>query len=572
MRILLMGSPNVGKSAIFSRLTGTHVVASNYAGTTVEFTRGKLKYGDESAELIDVPGAYTLEPTNRAEEVAVRMLEEGDLVVNVVDATNLERCLSFTLELLRTGKPMIVVLNMWDEALEHGVEIDVEALERELGVPVVPTCAISGEGVRNLVDKLPEAGPGMTDYQGVDIWHMIGEIVGKVQKLRHKHPSFSQKLSHATVHPVIGPFVAVLVLLLSFGFVAYIGDWLHEEVMDEAFEFVWLPVVEWLSAVLGGTGFAHDILVGTLIEDRIDFEQSFGLLTTGLFIPIAVVLPFIFCFYLILSLLEDIGYLPRLGVLIDTVMHRMGLHGLSVVPMLLGLGCNVPGAMAGRVLETRKERFIALTLLSICVPCMAQLAMIAGLLGHAGVIGFGTVFITLLFLWVLLGVGMKFFLHGETPEILVDIPPYRFPYWKALAKKVYMRMHGFIKEALPYVLLGVFIVNIMYTLGVIAFLNRLFAPVITTLFSLPGEAVGALVVGFLRKDVAVGMLLPLGLDLRQLIVASVVLIIYFPCVATFVVIFKEMGVKDMLKSTMIMLTVAVFVGTGLNFILQAAGL
>ncbi len=572
MRILLMGSPNVGKSAIFSRLTGTHVVASNYPGTTVEFTRGHLKMGEETAELIDVPGAYTLEPTNRAEEVAVEMVDEGDVIVNVVDATNLERNLYLTLQLLQTGKPMVVALNMWDEALEHGINIDAEDLEKHLGVPVIPTCAISGEGVKSLTDRLEEADQGDLKVVSEDIWQRIGEIIEDVQHIEYRHPTFRQVLSHATVHPLIGPFIAMLVLFLSFFFVIHTGEWLIGNVMEPAFELAWEPVTVWISAALGGEGFIHGVLIGDLIEGEIDMENSFGLLTTGLFIPIAVILPFIFCFYFILSLLEDIGYLPRLGVLIDTLMHRMGLHGLSIVPMMLGLGCNVPGAMAGRILETRKERFIALTLVSICVPCMAQIAMVAGLLGDAGITGLAVVFMTLLILWVALGVSMKYFLKGETPEILVDIPPYRLPYWKSLVKKVYMRMKGFVREALPYVLLGVFLVQLLYTLGIIALLDRAFTPVVQTLFGLPGTAVGPLIVGFLRKDVAVGMLAPLGLNTRQLIVASVILVIYFPCAATFVVLFKELGIRDLLKASGVMIVVVTVVGTGLNALLRIAGL
>lgn len=572
LRVLLMGNPNVGKSVIFSRLTGTHIVASNYAGTTVEFTKGRVRLGDRSGEIIDVPGTYSLEPTNKAEEAAVRMIEEGDIIINVIDATNLERSLNLTVQLLQSGKPVIAALNLWDEVVEHGIEIDVEALEEELGVPVVPVCAISGEGIKALIDRIHEAAPGKLKLDKSGIWHKVGSIVEKTQKIHHRHPTIKQELEHATVHPLIGPFIAAIILFLSFAFVAYVGEWLVEEVMERAFEILWLPAAQHISEILGGEGFIHYILIGTLIEGEIDFEQSFGLLTTGLFIPIAVVLPFIFCFYFILSFLEDTGYLPRLGTLVDTLMHRMGLHGFSIVPMMLGLGCNVPGALAGRVLETRKERFIVSTLLAICIPCMAQIAMVMGLLGPAGVTGIAVVFITLAVLWMALGALMKLFLKGETPEILLEIPPYRLPYLKGLFKKVYMRMRGFIKEALPYVLLGVFIVNLLYTFGVIDFLSRAAGPAVTKLFGLPGEAVGALIVGFLRKDVAVGMLAPLGLALPQMIVASVVLIVYFPCAATFVVLFKEMGFKDLLKATAIMITTALAAGSGLNFILRAAGM
>lgn len=573
MHVLLMGNPNVGKSAIFTRLTGTHVLASNYSGTTVEYTRGVLKSLGESSELIDAPGAFSLEPANRAEKVAVEMLDEGDLIINVIDATNLERNLYLTLQLLQTGKPVILVLNMWDEVLEQGIEIDTEKLENELGIPVVTTCAIDGEGISVLTNRLDEARAGTLDpKQPKDLWETAGQIVKKTERLPGKLPNTWQKFALSSVHPLAGPFIAALVLLLSFSFVAWFGDWLSEDIMEQLFTFLWLPVVNGTSALLGGEGVIHNILIGGLIDGRIDFEQSFGLLTTGLFIPIAVVLPFIFSFYLVLSLLEDVGYLPRLGVLVDTVMRRMGVHGLSIVPMMLGLGCNVPGAMSCRILETKKERFISATLMSICVPCMAQQAMVIGLLGPAGLTGIVIVYSSLIILWVVVGVVMNFFVKGETPEMLIDLPPYRFPYWKSLWKKVYMRMSGFIKNALPYVLLGVFIVNILYTFGLFEYLSRIFAPLLSTLFGLPGEAIGALLIGFLRKDVAVGMLAPLGMDAGQLIVASFVLMIYFPCIATFVVLFKELGTRDLLKSMLIMLVVVLTAGSGLHLLIQLAGL
>lgn len=570
--VLLMGNPNVGKSAVFSRLTGAHVIASNYPGTTVGFTEGRLQLDGRACRVVDVPGTYTLEPDSRAEEVAVKMLQDGDVIVNVVDSTNLERNLNLTVQLLKRRVPLVVALNMWDEALEHGIEIDVERLSEILGVPVVPTCAISGEGMRTLKENLMEARPSDFDYDEGQRWCAIGEIVEKVQRVEDRHPTFRQELSHATVHPIIGPVFALCVLAASFEVVRFVGEGLIGYVADPLFETFWVPLMERLSALLGGSGLLHTLLIGTLVDGAVSLDQSFGVLTTGLYIPLAAVLPYVFSFYLVLSILEDSGYLPRLGVLVDNVMHRVGLHGLSVVPMMLGLGCNVPGALGLRVLETPKERFIGATLLAICVPCMAQIAMIAGLLGEYGASGFLPVFGTLFLLWVVLGMAMKRFTRGTTPEILVDIPPYRLPYWPGLLKKLYMRMRGFIKEAIPYVLLGVVFVNLLYALGVIGQLSRVFEPLVTHLLGLPAEAVGALIVGFLRKDVAVGMLAPLGLSLRQLIVACVVLAAYFPCAATFIMLFRELGWRDMLKSAAIMIVVAFSVGGLLNFVMAGLGL
>ncbi len=571
MRVLLLGNPNVGKRAIFSRLTGSHVVVSNYAGTTVEYTSGTLRTGNSELQVIDVPGTFALEPTNRAEAVASEMIADGDVAVNVLDATNLERGLYLTLQLLLTGKPVVVALNMWDEAHKAGISIDTGKLEEKLGVPVIATCALTGEGIPLLKSRLTEARSStLVSENGASLWDKAAEISREIQQRPGPRTTFRDKLDHATVHPVYGPLFALFILLLSFGFVAYFGDFLHE-ILEDVFSFVWLPVAVWISGLLGGGGMLHDILVGGLIDGEIHFEESFGLLTTGLFIPLAVVLPYIFSFYLVLSLLEDVGYLPRLGVVVDAFMQRLGIHGLSIVPMMLGIGCNVPGVMAGRMLETRKERFIVATLIAIVVPCMAQQAMVIGLLGQAGIAGLAIVYGTLFLLWIVTGWIMNLFIKGESPEMLIDLPVYRMPYWESLWKKIYMRMNGFIRGALPYVLLGVFVVNIFYTLGIIDYISRAFAPVITGLFGLPGEAGGALIIGFLRKDVAVGMLAPLGLELNQLIVASVVLMVYFPCIATFVVLFKEIGLLDLLKLIAIMILVVVVTGGGLHLLLQQTG-
>ena len=604
MRILLMGNPNVGKSALFSRLTGSDVVISNYSGTTVEYSGGSLSFGDEPAELIDVPGTFSLNPANKAEKAAVQMLDEADLIINVADATHLERNLYLTLQLLRQNRPLLLVLNMWDDSVKQNITTDLPRLEAMLGIPVVATCAVDGRGIETLKQKISSllnqkrnkqafkknsqipnqrthtypcesgdlpAADGEAAGADPDLWNLVDNIVRETQTRPEQKENIPNKFSHATVHPLWGPIIAVLILFLSFGFVAYIGDFLHE-VLDDVFEWAWLPVTGWISAQLGQSGLIHNLLIGTLIDGSIDFEESFGLLTTGLFIPLAVVLPFIFCFYCILSLLEDIGYLPRLGVVVDSLMQRLGIHGLSVVPMMLGIGCNVPGVMAGRMLETRKERFIAATLIAIAIPCMAQQAMVIGLLGQAGLAGLAIVYATLFVLWVVLGWMMNLFLRGEASEMLIDLPPYRLPYWRSLGQKIYMRMMGFIRNALPYVLLGVFVVNVLYTMGVIGAISSALAPVMTGLFGLPGEAGGALIVGFLRKDVAVGMLAPLGMELAQLIVASVVLMVYFPCVATFVVLFKELGFADLIKLLLIMILIVLFTGGGLHLLLQAAGM
>lgn len=567
-KILLIGNPNVGKSAVFSRLTGAKVIISNYPGTTVDFTQGRMKIGEETPMVIDVPGTYTLEPTCKAEEVAVEMLKQGDVVINVVDATNLERNLHLTLQLLEKDVPVIIALNMWDDTKHRGINIDVKRLEGYLGVPIIPTCGLTGEGIKELVTRLPEAkAPKLQISSDNQRWKMIGEITGEVQKLTYRHHTLLEKLEDISIKPLTGLPIALVVVYCTFWIIRFIGENLIGYIFEPLFEKLWLPLMTGLSIFLGEGTFLHNILIGTLIDGKIDFGQSFGLLTTGFFVPIAMVLPYIFSFYLVLGILEDFGYLPRLAVLVDNFMHHFGLHGYAIIPMMLCLGCKVPGILATRILEGKREKFIAATLMAIAIPCMAQTAMIVGLVGQRGGKYVMIVFSTLFTLLIIKGLILNRVLKGASPEILIEIPPYRMPSLTAVIQKLWMRLFSFLREALPLVLLGILFVNILHTVKIIDFLADAFAPVLTGLWGLPKEAISALVVGFLRKDVAVGMLGPLDLTTKQLVIGSTILAVYFPCIATFVVLLRELGAKDTLKAALIMLTVALSTGTVLNLIL-----
>lgn len=568
MKILLMGNPNVGKSVVFSRLTGVRVTTSNYPGTTVEFTKGFMKVGGQQAEIIDVPGTYTLEPTTRAEQVAAEMLKDGQVVVDVVDATNLERNLYLTLELLERHIPVIVALNMWDETKHKGIGIDYPKLEELLGVPVVPTVALTGEGIKGLVDRLPEATTTPRATVAHDQrWATVGNIVEQVQTISHRHHTWLERLGDASMKPFPGLLIAALVLLVSFAVIRLIGESLIGYALEPLFENLWSPLMMKLSGLLGSAGFLHDVLIGKLIEGGIDFTQSFGILTTGLFIPFGVVLPYVFSFYLALGFLEDLGYLPRLAVLLDNLMHRLGLHGYAVIPTLLGLGCNVPAILATRILESKRERFIASTLISIAVPCAALQAMVIGLVGDYGIQYVAMVYGTLLFVWIALGIVLNMTVKGFSPELLIEIPPYRLPQLRGLLTKLWMRVYGFLREAVPIVLLAIVVITLLYALGVFDRIASFTAPVVSGVFGLPKEAVSPIVIGFLRKDMAVGMLGTLNLAAGQAVIGSVVLAMFFPCIASFAVLARELGLRDMIKAVGIMILVVVIVGGLLNLFL-----
>jgi ferrous iron transport protein B len=567
MNIVLVGNPNVGKSVVFSRLTGSRVIISNYPGTTVDFSKGKMRFRGKTVEVIDAPGTYSLQPSNKAEEVARTMVQEADLIIDVVDSTNLERNLFLTTEVLELKKPTIVALNMWDETKHLGIEINVKKLEELLGVSVIPIIALTGLGIKKLVERLNEASipERIEPSSDEEKWIGIGHIIKEVQRVTHRHHTTRERIFDATIKPLTGIPVAIFIILASFWAVRCIGEGLIEWVFEPIFEF-YRPGAMAISDFLG-SGFLHDIIIGKLVDGEIDWVESMGILTTGLFVPFGMVLPYITAFYLVLGVLEDSGYLPRLSTLVDNVFHKLGLHGLAIVPVFLGLGCNVPGALASRILETRKQRFISATLMAIAIPCMAQIAMIFGILGPYGIGYIALVFGILIFIYIIMGMILNRYVKGESPEIFMEIPPYRRPSVITILKKTWMRMEWFLTDAIPWLFVGVALVNVLYAIGFIEWLGSIFAPVVEGWFGLPREAVVALLVGFLRKDLAVGMLLPLGMTPAQLAISATVLTIYFPCVATFVVLIKELGLKDMLKSALIMITTALVVGGIMRLVL-----
>jgi ferrous iron transport protein B len=372
-------------------------------------------------------------------------------------------------------------------------------------------------------------------------------------------------LEDASVRPLTGLVMAGAVIYASFRIVRFIGESIIDKITDPLFFNLYQPVLERLSLSWQEKGFWFHLLIGDLINGKIDFKQSLGVLTTAPYIEFGMVLPYVISFYFILSLLEDIGYLPRLAILLDNLLHRLGLHGYAVIPVLLGFGCNVPGILATRALESKRERFIASTLISIGVPCVPLQAMIFGLLGKFSGFYVSGVYLVLFSLIFILGLTLNRFISGFSPEFLLEIPPYRFPPLSMLLKKIYFRIKGFLIEAVPVVLAGVLLINILLYFKLFDFVADIFEPVVRGLFGLPKEAVVALVLGFFRKDVAVGMLMPLGLSAKQLFISATLLAVSFPCIASFLVLWRELGFKDLIKATLIMIVVSIIVGLTLNF-------
>lgn len=408
-------------------------------------------------------------------------------------------------------------------------------------------------------------------------WDLIDKISKETVKFGEYRHTLKDALAEITVKPLTGIPIAIAVLYGFWSFFGAFAGFFTDGFLVKLFDGHWLP---WLQDVFpGGLGnWFYSIMVdaghmesGVLVAADNCFE-SFGVLTSGLFVAIGVVLPAIIAFYLFLIILEDSGYLPRLAVLIDTVFHKIGLHGFAVVPMILSLGCNVPAVTATRNLETKKQRFMMMTLLAIFIPCGAQLGIMLDVIPEY--VGFVMLYLFLGFF--VFGFILNKLIPGKSPEMILDVPPYHMPTRRNVGRKLWARLRGFFTVAIPFVLLGVVFVNVLYLVGVIDWLANVFEPVLVGWFGVPKETTAPLVAAFMRKDLAVGQLMgiqeQLGMvafNTYQLVTSVVLVSLYFPCIATVAMIIKEgmqdrgKGVITFLLGSLAVLMAVVFIWGGL---------
>lgn len=394
-------------------------------------------------------------------------------------------------------------------------------------------------------------------------WGLIEKISNKVVTFGKFKHTLKDALGELTVKPLTGIPIAIAVLYGFWSvFCSFAGTLFTDGFFVKLFDEHFLP---WIQSIFPGKGgWFYYIFVGDPLADNC-FE-AFGVLTSGLFVAIGVVLPAIFIFYLMMALLEDVGYMPRLAVLIDTIFHKIGLHGYAIVPSILALGCNVPAVTATRILETKKQRFMMMTLLAIFIPCGAQLGIMQEVIPEST----GIVLLYLIFGYFIFGFILNKLTPGKSPEILIDVPPYQKPLWNNISRKLRMRLGGFLKTAVPFVLFGCAIVNILYLTGTIGWLAKTLSPLLTGWFGVPGETAGPLVAAFLRKDLAVAQLSAIKMSKYQMITSVVLVSIYFPCVATFVMLLKE-GWRNLLGSLAVLVTVIFLYGGLINLIWTLLG-
>ena len=572
LRVALVGQPNVGKSVVFGRLTGRYVTVSNYPGTTVAVTTGRALVGAEVCDVIDTPGVNALDGTISEDERITRDVVAGDradLVVQVADARNLRRALMLTSQLARFGKPMVLALNMVDEAFARGVSVNAAALSAELGIPVIEMVAVEGRGLPELRDSLASAArphvPGHPHASDRAVWaHELTERVRRVSTLSLAY--VQEALARATRRPVTGLPILAAVLYALYLFVGVFGaQTLVKLLEDDMFGRGINPAAIWLADRYIPLPLVRDFLVG-----------EYGLITMGVTYAIAIVLPVVATFFLMFGFLEDSGYIPRLAIFCDRIFRVMGLNGKAVLPMVLGLGCDTMATMTTRILGTPKERLIAILLLALGIPCSAQLATILGILGGISFAALATLFAVVLGQMFLVGWLAARVLNGDRSAFILELPPIRWPRIGNLLTKTRLRVWWYLGEAVPLFLVGTVLLFALDRMGALVLVSAAGRPIVTGLLGLPPATAQILVMGFLRRDYGAAGLFQLAhngqLTGVQAVVALTVMTLFVPCVANFLMMVRERGLKTGVAILGVVTPVAIFTGAGLNYVLRALGI
>lgn len=677
--VCVAGNPNVGKSTLFTCLTGEDAEAANYPGITVDLNVARDEWQGRPVEVVDLPGTYSLGALAGDERLAWEVLLERrpDVVIAVVDATNLARNLYIVLQLLDLGFRVVVALNMSDEARKRELHLDARRLSLELGVPVVDTVASTGEGVGDIklnVGRLAawssDAGDGPRRYSP-DVEGMLAEIgarltagventldlcgmapraaalavvegfgavcsIGRLDELRRRRhgrhrlrdglpqhaerhgrgsrkrgrredprrppavPPFagatgdaaaaddelalviagerhaaaaaiaaacsrtgrrptSESLWRLATRPATGVPIALVVLAGMFAALFVVGGWISSA-LTWAWDAAPAPLLERsVQAVFGDGAFGSTILWAV---------------NGGIFATLAVGIPFIGIFYLMIALLEDSGYMNAVAYLSDRVMHRFGLHGRALIPLLAAGGCRVPAIMGTRVLNTHRERIIAGVLITL-VPCSASTAVIVGAVSLYGGWQWALFVYGVLFaIAAAAGLGLNKLMPGEPGGLVMEMFPLRRPTVRLVLRKTWSRLKDFIWIAAPVILVGSLVLGALYETGLVWKLTAPLAPVVEWWLRLPAVAGLTLLFGVLRKELALQLLVAFAVveygagahDLTsfmsadQIVVFALVNSLFLPCASTMTVLGREMGWRVLLGISVGTLAIALLVG------------
>jgi ferrous iron transport protein B len=630
MIIAFIGQPNCGKSTIFNYFSGYKAMISNFPGTTVTYNTSQVVFRGQELTCVDLPGVYSLTSGDPAELESRNYLlqEKADVIVNVIDASLLSRSLELTLELMSLERPMVVALNMMDEAARKGIILKPTKLSHLLGVPVVNTVASHGRGLTDLLENAVETGRVQVRPVQVvfsrDVEEEIAELSDSLDskiadelglpwrffmvKLLEDDPFLLEEVGRRdpALLPIVKNYQKILAqthgrppeLVIAserhalavnlFEQVAKVTpatkpgwrDRLDRIVTHRFWGYVGLVLIMGLffQAVfrLGQYGenffLAYLEMALKLAQNRLGADTlGFYLLGEGLFMGIfggvAIVLPYLFPFLVGLAILEDTGYLPRVAFLMDNLMHRLGLHGKSIIPFILGYGCSVPAVMATRIMESPRDRFVV-ALLAILIPCSARSVIIFALVAYA--IGpfyaLGVYFLNLVVIGAL-GRVSTWILPEVSPGLLMEIPEYRLPTLKNVLRKSWRSLKDFVVVAWPILIVGSIILSLLKYYKLDSLLNQAMVP-LTSLLGLPSVVGTTLIFGIMRKELSLVMLnealgttqLQTVLTQTQLLTFTVFVLFYIPCASTIAALSREIGWKGAAVAVIASLTLALGLG------------
>ncbi len=584
-KILLMGTPNVGKSVFFSALTNVHVISSNYTGTTVSYMEGSYKVGDTQYTLIDVPGTYSLAATSVAEEVAVRFLGSNPVaVLFVLNAADLEGSIKLALEVKEYNIPVVFALNLMDVAERKGFKINVKLLEKELDAPVIPTVAVKNQGLDSITQAFEQilekdnhpstrllysgcAGcPGHSGCSGcsfakgnngLEYWKQARQIVRKVVSHIDAKPSFLDRLGDALLRPWPGIPLALLILVISLGIVVGGGKALRAVLLLPLVNRGIVPLFERLITPLNLHPVLHNILIGNYGVLRISFEWI-----------LALVMPYVILFQFQFALLEDSGILPRIAVLFDNLMHKLGVQGGSLIHVFLGFGCAVPAIIGTRTATTKKERLMVTSMVCFAIPCISQTGALISLLSEYSTWLLIATVLTGAVVFVTVAMVLSKVLKGNVDSLILEVPNLLIPEPRAYFKKLWVRIREFLVEAEGPMLIAVFIAAVLAETGILEGLGELLKPVVSGWLGLPEGAVMSLILGIIRREMSVAPLLGLSLTPLQMYVGAVVSLLYLPCLSVFGIIAKEFNARTAVAITVATTSTALFVGGLMNHVVS----
>jgi ferrous iron transport protein B len=642
-KALLIGLPNVGKSTVFSRLSNSKATVRSYPGTAVEVKRGDLAVDGDDIELIDIPGVYNLFANTETESVARKILidEAPDVVIQVCDAKNLKRSFMLTALLAEFHIPLVLVVNMIDEAAQKGVKVKRHKLEELLGTAVVETIASEGVGVNHLVSALSKAlKPSYPSRLPSVIADAVGSLTAltqdsitaewskralalfalagdketsrwacetagtldsqaahdAVEKAERGFPKpldlimsrvndlWAESLYGETVYftpvsstpllnrigdlaltPLAGSLILIgLVVSLYFIVGKFAAGVVVDFLMNDFFGGIVAPPLKHIVGMIPSP-FMRDIIVG-----------EYGLFTMAVVPVFGLLLPILTVFFFTFGFIEDSGYIPRLSILLDRIFRKVGLNGKAVLPMVLGFSCVTMATISTRVLDSKRERFIAIFLLSLGIPCSAKLSIILVILAQVSFAGFLVVVGVIFTLTVITGIILNRMMKTETTNFIMEIPPIRIPSLKNVLAKTSYRSLLFLQEAVPLFIIAALGLFFAERMGLLSIIETIFAPVIKGFLGLPPQFAESLILGFIRGEAGVAVLKKMVdsgmMNNAQLVVAMVVTILFIPCVTNFMLIIKEQGAPNALAIIVSVTTCAILTGGAMNFIFRWASI